>query len=173
MGKIETIGDRLRACRSERGLTQKALGDAVGLSKSTVRDIELGRSNSSTRLHALAAHLGVAVTWLETGKGERLPHTPAQVEPTSQILRPDAAKMAAAYGAVLAYGGLLGVQVIALDPKHMEVICLAYERLMLGEKILPLDGGNVAVEEAVKQLGQQGNQRGRHHGKERDGTGGG
>lgn len=68
--RMDTIGSRMKAKRLEMNMTQAALGALVGLAKSTIRDIELGKSKSSTKLHSIADALGVYVNWLETGRGE-------------------------------------------------------------------------------------------------------
>lgn len=82
-----TIGDRVRTERLRLGLSQQALAASVGLKKETVRDLELGKSRSTTKLHNLAVALGVDVAWLETGKGPRLNAAPtenySQPEPAS------------------------------------------------------------------------------------------
>lgn len=71
-GGMETIGARVRTERLRLGMTQQSLALAVGRKKETIRDLELGKSRSSTKLHLIAGALGVCVTWLETGKGPRL-----------------------------------------------------------------------------------------------------
>ena len=38
-----TVGERIRAARRARGLTQKALGEACGIAEPTIRRYELGK----------------------------------------------------------------------------------------------------------------------------------
>jgi tetratricopeptide (TPR) repeat protein len=63
----ETIGDRLRRLRLERGLSQRALAQR-GVSYAYISRIEAGaRTPSVKALRLLARRLGVAVEYLETG----------------------------------------------------------------------------------------------------------
>lgn len=59
------LGRRLRALRVERGLTQQALGRAMGLSYQQMQKYETAANRiSAGRLHRLADVLGVPVTEL-------------------------------------------------------------------------------------------------------------
>ena len=63
-------GSILKALRTEKGLTQQALADAVGVKDSTIRMIELGKRNGSLELSsALSDFFGVSMDYLE-GKTE-------------------------------------------------------------------------------------------------------
>jgi transcriptional regulator with XRE-family HTH domain len=67
MSRPETIGDRLRRLREERGLTQRDL-IAPGVSAQYVSKIERGERNASVKaLRRLAKNLGVSWQYLETG----------------------------------------------------------------------------------------------------------
>ena len=58
----EALGNRLLALRSERGLTQAALAEAVGVSRKTINTVENGVFTPSTLLALkLARALGVPV----------------------------------------------------------------------------------------------------------------
>ena len=58
----ETLGNRLRALRAERDLTQAALAEAVGVSRKTINTVENGVFTPSTTLALkLAAALGCRV----------------------------------------------------------------------------------------------------------------
>lgn len=83
---METIGDRVRAERLHAGMSQQALGAAVGLKKETVRDLELGKSRTTTKLHSLADVLDVSVKWLETGLGPRKLNRSASQEEALSVL---------------------------------------------------------------------------------------
>jgi transcriptional regulator with XRE-family HTH domain len=85
---METIGQRIRRRREEKGIARKDLAKAAGLSYTTLSDLELGESHASKALHRIAAELGVSAEWLETGKGSAEP-----VAPPSQHTGQDADTM--------------------------------------------------------------------------------
>jgi transcriptional regulator with XRE-family HTH domain len=65
----ETIGQRLRRVRLERGLSQRALG-GDGVSYAHISRIEAGSRQASVKaLRMLARKLGVTADYLETGEG--------------------------------------------------------------------------------------------------------
>lgn len=66
---MKTFGDRLRHARKLRGWTQKALGDASGLSQSAIGNYESDQRYSSRALMRLAAALKVSPHWLDSGQG--------------------------------------------------------------------------------------------------------
>lgn len=68
-----TIGSRIRARREELKITRKVLAGAMKIAISTLSDLELGRSASTTGLHHAAKRLGVRAEWLETGMGQKFP----------------------------------------------------------------------------------------------------
>ncbi len=68
------LGARLTSIRSERGLTKAALARQVGLSPSTVADIEKGAQTGVDVLESLAKALGVSPAWLAFGEGPREIH---------------------------------------------------------------------------------------------------
>lgn len=72
-----TFGDRLAAARDQTGLTQKALAERLGVSKSVLvaweEDIKEPRAN---RLQMLSGMLNVSLRWLLTGVGDG-PEEPA------------------------------------------------------------------------------------------------
>src|SRR5947209_10883095 len=64
----ETIGERLKRLRLERGLSQRDLS-SPGVSYAYISRIEAGaRSPSVKALRMLARKLGVSVEYLETGR---------------------------------------------------------------------------------------------------------
>src|SRR5690349_13165840 len=72
----ESIGDRLKRLRRERGLSQRALSDR-GVGYAYISRIERGeRVPSMKALRTLAATLGVTPHYLETG--EELPEYEAR-----------------------------------------------------------------------------------------------
>ena len=67
-----SIGDRVRRARKKAGLTQKELGDAVGVKQATISGLEKGDSRSSAYLVQIARVCGVNADWLATGNGEEI-----------------------------------------------------------------------------------------------------
>lgn len=66
-----TIGQRLRAEREARKVSREDLAKVMGVAVSTLSDLELERSQSTTKLHRAAEFLKVSAKWLETGKGPK------------------------------------------------------------------------------------------------------
>ncbi|EMJ5171315.1 helix-turn-helix transcriptional regulator [Klebsiella aerogenes] len=64
-----TLAERLKEARSKRGLTQKALGELVGVSQAAIQKIETGKANQTTKLVEIANALGVQPEWLSSGEG--------------------------------------------------------------------------------------------------------
>lgn len=65
--KIEAIGKRLRTVRGN--LSQKSFGEAVGISRSYVSDVENGRVKPSLEyLVAVAEHYDVSLDWVLLGR---------------------------------------------------------------------------------------------------------
>lgn len=65
MAGMKTIGARVRAARVKKGMSQKDLATAVGISPGTLADLESGRSKKTTVLHLIAEKLGVNVAVLD------------------------------------------------------------------------------------------------------------
>ncbi len=64
------IGERIRATRQDRAITQEELANAVGVSRSAVAQWETGRSGQVTgNLARIAQVLGVGVEFLMQGEG--------------------------------------------------------------------------------------------------------
>lgn len=66
---MKTLGERVKARRNELGITQKDLGDLVGISQNSITKIENG--GNTIHIAKLASALGVSVAWLSTGTGDR------------------------------------------------------------------------------------------------------
>ena len=71
---METVGNRIRRRRKERLLNQWQLAKLVGISQSTLSELEPGESKmpSADVLQGLAKHLGVTQAWIITGKDGEL-----------------------------------------------------------------------------------------------------
>ncbi|WP_407057496.1 XRE family transcriptional regulator [Enterobacter asburiae] len=67
-----TLAERLKEARTLRDLTQKALGDLVGVSQAAIQKIETGKANQTTKLVELANALKVKPEWLSSGEGAML-----------------------------------------------------------------------------------------------------
>src|SRR4051812_38937004 len=79
----ETIGERLRRLRLERGLSQRELSEP-GVSYAYISRIEGGARRPSVKaLRMLARKLGVSADYLETGSGD-----PARRQPRPPIPDP-------------------------------------------------------------------------------------
>ena len=73
--------DRIKELRIHLNLTLKGFGDAIGMTKSGVSNIEKGRSNPSEKaIRAILQTFHVSEEWLRTGKGEMYPDTTWQQE---------------------------------------------------------------------------------------------
>lgn len=79
-GRIEAVfGERLRALREERALTQAALARAAGLSQGNLARIENGdRSPTLGSLAKLARALGLTLAELVEPSSERVPTPKAE-----------------------------------------------------------------------------------------------
>lgn len=62
--------DRLKAARRHSKLTQIELATAVGISQTSITDLERGKSQSTSYVAEIAGACGVNPLWLATGKGE-------------------------------------------------------------------------------------------------------
>lgn len=65
-----SIGNRVRQARKSLGLTQKVLAAKVGMTQSSLSELETGESTGTTSVATIANVLGVNAYWLETGLGE-------------------------------------------------------------------------------------------------------
>lgn len=62
-----TLGERLAAARKASNLSQKALGELVGLEQQSINAIESGVTSQPRKLNALAEALQVSPLWLQFG----------------------------------------------------------------------------------------------------------
>lgn len=96
---METIGARVRRLRESKGIERKDLARAVGFSYTGLSDLESGKAKSTTKLRRLADALGVTGAYLETGKDQQAPTTPAAPS-HSQSLRLDPEIVSSAHAAL-------------------------------------------------------------------------
>ena len=67
---FETIGERIRAARKNRGLTQEELGTAIDVAKASIARWETtSRNPGGSALVALSKALKVPLEWLVAGQG--------------------------------------------------------------------------------------------------------
>ena len=80
------IGDRLKKVRKTLGITQKEMGEPIGLKKENIRDLESGKVKFST-LHALAIEhvFNVSANWMLTGEGVMLLEIDSPKEATNGL----------------------------------------------------------------------------------------
>lgn len=71
--KWDTLAQRLKGCRTARGLTQEQVRDASGVSQSDLSKLERGEMLSSTKIPQLAKAYAVDSYWLSTGDGQPEP----------------------------------------------------------------------------------------------------
>ena len=68
------IGQRIKTLRIEKGLTQEALGEKLGLDKGTVSKMERGENAPTAKtLIAIKKLFGVSTDWILTGEGLKHP----------------------------------------------------------------------------------------------------
>lgn len=66
---MQTLGQRLRAAREAKQISQQELARRAGVSSGAIGNLEAGSRKSPRNLLAIAAALGVSPHWLETGVG--------------------------------------------------------------------------------------------------------
>lgn len=107
-------------------MSRHDLGRLVGKKYSYIAELENGGMKGTTILHAFAQALGVNISWLETGKGERRqppPETPSQ----SVRLDPAIVRKANAHLTAELARPNIGRFVFNLD-LHAKLFALAYAR---------------------------------------------
>jgi transcriptional regulator with XRE-family HTH domain len=124
------IGERIRQRRRELGLTQEALADAAGLSKSFISEMETGLAAANGLLYLrVAAALDVEVQWLLTGLVPERASRPVSVPPLLSKIAEEKGwshkrtlDVAAALGAVVARRTLEGRR---WEPTRDEILRIA------------------------------------------------
>lgn len=82
-----TLAERLKEARNAQGLTQKALGELIGVSQAAIQKIETGKAVQTTKLVDIARALKVRPEWLGSGLGAMTDDT---VPPESEWGKVDA-----------------------------------------------------------------------------------
>ncbi|OOZ37442.1 hypothetical protein BOW51_02550 [Solemya velesiana gill symbiont] len=65
---MESLGTRLRACRTAKNITRKQLGQLSGTDQSVIQKIENGRTQMPRQIEAIAAAVDVNPAWLLFGE---------------------------------------------------------------------------------------------------------
>ncbi len=66
-----SFGERLKAARTQAGLSQYDLEEKSGVKQSIISRLERGILKKSTDIVSLANACNVSVYWLQTGQGEK------------------------------------------------------------------------------------------------------
>lgn len=68
---MDTIGDRIRWLRNQRGLTLVKFSSRIGITNPSLSAIETGKSNPSKQtIMMICQNFGVSEVWLREGVGE-------------------------------------------------------------------------------------------------------
>lgn len=119
---METMKDRIRLARTAKGLTQEALGEAMGVSRVSALGWESKRKKAlpeSHRLPLLADTLGVRMEWLMNGKG------PMTNEPEIAPIAGEALDRDLLFRVVVALETYLAEHHLDMDPVDKGEILLA------------------------------------------------
>jgi DNA-binding XRE family transcriptional regulator len=84
----KAFGERLAERRDALGMTQDALGRAVGYTQQTIQGLEIGKTKRPGRIVDLAVALQTSIEWLlyGEGSGDGASPSPASGTPSSGIL---------------------------------------------------------------------------------------
>lgn len=66
------LGERVKAIRKEKGLTQQEFGDLIGIKRNSVALIEGGRGTSDQTINSICRVFNVREEWLRDGIGPML-----------------------------------------------------------------------------------------------------
>ena len=67
---MDSLKERLKKARLEKGISQKELANKIGRAQSAIAALESGRNKESTNIATIAKVLDVDPVWLETGVGQ-------------------------------------------------------------------------------------------------------
>ena len=143
---MDTFGDRLKAAREAKGLSQRGLGAKAGVSGTSIKYWEDGTTDPenirNAALQAAAGALGVTVSYLKTGKdGREAAEAPPGMRLANDGVRtvPLISQVQAGYGvgAVDAYARGDGSQEVGVDSDLAEKLGrLAFALEIEGESML-------------------------------------
>lgn len=158
MGK--KLATRAKMARTRAGFAKESqAATAIGCSRPLVISWENGAAVSVGGKYLLPAARAYKVNprWLtlETDD-DGYPWVEAEPssgrEDASNLLRPDPAIMASAYGTALYYAGMANKRLFLTDPRHMTFVCEIYSLLARGEGVLPGDPHTDALSASMERL---------------------
>jgi phage repressor protein C with HTH and peptisase S24 domain len=79
------IGDRVKAERMAREMSQQTLAKSAGMSQATLSALELGKNVETRKIGGLARALGVNADWLATGIGPKTGAPTGQPQPLPKV----------------------------------------------------------------------------------------
>jgi phage repressor protein C with HTH and peptisase S24 domain len=126
---MDTVGERIRTEREKQGVSRAELARSARIAVTTLSDLELGFSKSTTALHLIAARLGLQPDWLATGKGRKFAATPADQE--------------GEWPGVVGYAQVVGLGTGAEAQEYAETHSLKFRASSLAKKRLHV--GNLRV----------------------------
>ncbi len=79
-----TIGERIKAVRKAKGLTQVQFADMIGIAGASLSLLESGRNNPSRQtIMAICSQFGISEEWISTGDGEMF----EELDPDEELMR--------------------------------------------------------------------------------------
>lgn len=85
---LDTLAKRVKFVRQEKKLTQAQLGEMIGADQSVIGNLERRDGKSSSYTEALATALGVNLSWLMSGSGNKHNDKEQEVE-DGQVKKPE------------------------------------------------------------------------------------
>lgn len=83
---MDSLKERLKKARFEKGISQKELASRIGRAQSAIAALESGRNKESTNIATIAKALDVDPVWLETGVGQmKNNNKPIEVEAKIEV----------------------------------------------------------------------------------------
>lgn len=75
---MNTINERVRMIRKEKGMTLDKFGAVIGVGKTAVSSVETGKNNLSPQMAtAICREFGVSMEWLQEGTGPMFAEQPS------------------------------------------------------------------------------------------------
>lgn len=96
---MKTLAERLIWARTRKEMSQEELASRVGVSQSTIGNLEAGIRQTARKLPQIANALGVDALWLADGIGQVTPGQVKEREADASALSPDEiVELVALYG---------------------------------------------------------------------------
>lgn len=78
---VQTTNERIKEIRTENNLTLESFGDRIGVSKSTMSNIENGNRNATEHMiKSICREFGYCEDWLRNGTGPKKPELDMDIE---------------------------------------------------------------------------------------------